>query len=102
MNGKYLILCNCHPSIFGANFALWWGYREQEGGYTSNFPDAHLYDYDDVKNNHIGDNDDPAIKLSDLGYTEEQFRALPKDEILRVLIEKGTLNKLLGLKLRPC
>jgi hypothetical protein len=101
MADKYLILCNRHPSIFGDSFALWWGYRDEKSGYTSNFSDAHLYDYDDVKNNHIGDSDDPAIKLSDLGYTEERFKALPKDEILRVLIEKGTLNKLLGLRLRP-
>lgn len=101
MSEKYLIICNRHPSIFGNNFALWWGYRDNGGGYTSNFPDAHLYDYEEVKYNHIGDNDDPAIKLSDLGYTEKQFGALPNDEILRVLIEKGTLNKLLEMRLKP-
>lgn len=101
MSEKYLILCNRHGSIFGNNFALWWGYKKDEGGYNSDLRFAHLYDYDYVKNNHIGDKDDPAIKLSDIGYTEEMLANFPQDENLRVLIEKGTLNKLLGLGLKP-
>jgi hypothetical protein len=101
MADKYLILCNRHPSIFGNNFAVWWGYKENKGGYSSDFRHAHLYDYEYVKNGHLNCKDDPAIKLSDLGYTEEQFMNLPKDENLRVFIEKGTLNEILGLRLKP-
>jgi hypothetical protein len=99
MDDKYLILCNRHQSLYGNDFALWWGFKSEKGGYNSDFRFAHLYDYKDVKD-HLNDKDDPAIKLSDLGYTEEQFNNLPTDENLRVFIERGTLNKLLKLNLK--
>lgn len=97
-NEKYLILCTRHNGIFGNNFALWWGYKEHGGGYSSDFRYAHLYSYDEAED--INDEDDIAIKLSDLGYTEEKFKKMPQDESLCVLIEKGTLNRLLGLHLK--
>jgi hypothetical protein len=100
MAEKYLILCNRHEGIFGDNFALWWGFKNEGGGYSSDFRNAHLYNYDEIKEHHLNDKDDPAIKLSDLGYTEESFSALPQDNNLVVLIEKGILNDLLNLNLR--
>ena len=101
-NEKYLIMCNRHNSCFGKNIALWWGYKELEGGYSTDLRHAHLYNYDYlVKGDFLEvNNSDIAIKLSDLGFTEEEFNNLPKAECLRILIEKGTLNELLGLKIK--
>lgn len=96
---KYLILCNRHDSVYGKGYALWWGYRNDSGGYSADFRNAHLFSRDKVVD-HLNDKGDPAIKLSDLGYTEQKFNSLPQDENLRVLIEKGTLNELLKLNLK--
>lgn len=101
MKEKYLIMCNRHNSYLGDHFCLWWGHKEKKGGYSSDFRHAHLFNYKEIEDKKLfGDKEDIPIKLSDLGYTEESFHNLPQDENLRMLIEKGTLNKKLGLNIK--
>lgn len=96
---KYLVLCNRHNSIYGDNWALFWGYREKEGGYSSDLRVAHRFDESEISK--FNDNGDIPIPISILGISEECESEETINKNISVLIEKGKLNTLLDLKLRP-
>ena len=92
----YIILCNRHESMFGDNWALFWGHKESEGGYTSDPYLAHRYTEDEIAS--FDDDQDIPLDIELLGlpvkYTEKQ------PNVWR-LIEKGTLNNIYKLRLKP-
>lgn len=97
---KYLIMCNRHPSIFGDNWCLWWGCRESKSSYSTDVRLAHRFTYDEAKE--IADNKGEfMIPIDVLGVSEGYEIEETYNKNLRVLIEKGTLNELLDLKLKP-
>ncbi len=96
---KYLVLCNRHNSIYGDNWALFWGNRESEGNYNSDLRTAHRFDETEI--DRFNDKDDIPIPIDILGISEEYESEETINKNINVLIEKGTLNKLLGLELRP-
>lgn len=100
MGKKYLLLCNRHNSTFGDNWCLWWGDRESKSGYTSDIRIAHRFDEEDMVM-YMGSNDDIPVPIDILGIQEEYEPKETYNENLRVLLEKGTLNKLMNLNLRP-
>lgn len=97
---KYLVLCNRHNSIYGDNWALFWGFRESEGGYTSDLRVAHRFTEEEIKK-FQDDKDDIPIPIDVLGISEEYESEETINNNISVLIEKGTLNKLLDLNLKP-
>ncbi|APR02560.1 TPA: hypothetical protein ACXDAY_002183 [Clostridium botulinum] len=99
MGKKYLILCNRHNSIFGGEWGLFWGYRESEGGYNSDLRTAHRFDESEIHRSN--DNRDIPIPIDILGIPEECEDEKTINENINVVIEKGTLNDLLDLDLRP-
>lgn len=99
MGKKYLVLCNRHNSIYGDHFALFWGNRESEGGYTSDLRVAHRFDESEI--NDFNDNQDIPIPIDALGISEGYESEKTINKNTNVLIEKGKLNELLNLKLKP-
>ncbi|MBO0555635.1 hypothetical protein EXQ41_06170 [Clostridium botulinum] len=99
MSKKYLVLCNRHNSIFGEEWGLFWGYRESEGGYNSDLRTAHRFDESEI--GRFKDNRDIPIPIDILGISEEYENEKTINENIKVMIEKGTLNSLLDLDLRP-
>lgn len=99
MSKKYLLLCNRHNSIFGDSWALFWGNRESKGGYTSDLRIAHRFKEEEIKK--FVDKEDIPIPIDALGISEGYESEETINKNINVLIEKGTLNKLLGLELRP-
>lgn len=99
MSKKYLVLCNRHNSIYGDNWALFWGERENEGGYNSDLRIAHRFDESEISK--FNDNQDIPICVEDLGISEACESKDTINKNICMMIEKGTLNKLLGLKLKP-
>ena len=99
MSMKYLVLCNRHESIFGEPWALFWGCRESKSGYTSDLRVAHRFSEDEIKE--FNDRSDIPIPLEPLGISEKYESEENINKNISVLIEKGTLNKLLDLKLKP-
>lgn len=99
MSKKYLVLCNRHNSIHGDDWALFWGYRDSEGGYNSDLRTAHRFDESEISQ--FNDNKDIPIPIDVLGIPEECESEETLNKNIRVLIEKGTLNELLDLNLRP-
>lgn len=97
---KYLLLCNRHNSIYGDNWGLFWGYRESEGGYTSDLRVAHRFDEEEIKE-FKGRMDDIPIPINILNIPEEYESKETINKNVLMLIEKGTLNKLLDLNLKP-
>lgn len=96
---KYLVLCNRHNSLYGDEWALFWGLRESEGGYTSDLRVAHRFNEDEIEK-FKGKGDIP-IPIDVLGIPGDYESEETINRNLRVLIERGTLNELLDLKLRP-
>lgn len=93
MEEKYLLLTTRHESVFGNTFALFWGDRENEGGYTSDLRVAHRFTKDRIEK--LTDEDDIAIPISVLNIPEECETDDKINKNINVLIEKGTLNKLI-------
>jgi hypothetical protein len=96
---KYLLLCNRHNSIFGDNWCLWWGCRESKGGYSSDVRIAHRFNGDEIKE-FVGEEDIP-VPIEVLGLSDDYEPEETYNKNLCVLIEKGTINKLMGLNLKP-
>jgi len=96
---KYLVLCNRHNSIFGDNWALFWGDGESAGGYNSDLRAAHRFDESEISQ--FNDDQDIPIPIDVLGISEDYEKEETRNKNVAVLIERGTLNKLLGLKLKP-
>ncbi|MBY6928995.1 hypothetical protein [Clostridium botulinum] len=100
MSKKYLLLCNRHNSMFGDCWALFWGNRDSKSGYTSDLRIAHRFDEEEIKKYEDGRADIP-IPIDVLGIPEEYESKESFNKNIRVLIEKGTLNELLHLDLKP-
>lgn len=99
MSKKYLVLCNRHNSIFGDNWALFWGSRDSKSGYNSDLRTAHRFDETEIEG--FNDKSDIPIPIDILGISEECESEETINKNIRVLIEKGTLNRLLNLDLQP-
>ncbi|KGM93533.1 hypothetical protein IRP63_14150 (plasmid) [Clostridium botulinum] len=99
MAKKYLLLCNRHNSIYGDEWCLFWGCRDEECGYTSDVRIAHRFNEEEIKE-FKGRADDIPIPVYDLGLPEDYISKEKYNENIRVMIEKGTLNKVLGLDLK--
>lgn len=97
---KYLLLCNRHNSIYGDKWALFWGCRERKSGYTSDLRVAHRFSDEEI-DKYKGRTDDIPIPIDVLGIPEEYESEETMNKNICVLIEKGTLNKLLHLNLKP-
>lgn len=100
MSKKYLLLCDRHTSIFGAEWCLFWGYGGCEGGYTSDLRRAHRFTEEEIKM-FQDDKEDIPIPIDILNISEECENEETLNKNISVLIEKGTLNKLMGLNLKP-
>lgn len=99
MSKKYLVLCNRHNSIFGDNWALFWGCRESKGGYNSDLRIAHRFDESELSQ--FDDNQDIPIPIDAIGILEDCESEENFNKNIEMLIERGTLNKLLNLHLKP-
>jgi hypothetical protein len=96
---KYLLLSNNHNSMYGDCWALFWGHRESKGGYTSDLRVAHRFTEEEVKK--YQDETDIPIPIDALGISEDYESEETINKNISVLIEKGTLNQLLDLNLKP-
>lgn len=96
---KYLLLCNRHNSIYGDNWCLWWGNREEKNGYTTDVRVAHRFTKEEIENRK-GETDIP-VPIDVLGISEEYECKETYNKNLRVMVEKGTINKLMGTRLAP-
>lgn len=92
----YIILTLRHKNIYGDEFCLFWGYDESSGGYTGNPYHAHRYTYEEAKKRCDG-KQDILIDIDMLGLDKE-YKQHNKNVLC--FIEKATLNRLLGFKLR--
>lgn len=93
----YLILCLRHDSVYGDNFCLWWGCGRNSCGYSSDVRLAHRFTYQEAMKIH--DEDDIMIPLSKLGDIPE-CGCYEDLGMTIILIDKGTLNSKLKMKLR--
>lgn len=100
MSKKYLLLCNRHNSIYGSNWCLWWGERESKNGYTSDVRLAHRFGEEEIEEYDEKECDIP-VPIDKIGICEEYEPKETYNKNLRVMIERGTLNELMGLKLKP-
>ena len=100
MGKKYLLLCNRHNSIYGDNWCLWWGNRESKSNYTSDIRLAHRFDEEEITKYAERGYDIP-VPIEVLGISEgyEPIETFNKNFVS--MVEKGTLNKLMDLELRP-
>lgn len=96
---KYIVLCNRHESIYGDSWGLFWGHRESKSGYTSDLRLAHRFKEDEIKD--FTDDSDIPLPIDKLGISEDYEPEETFNSNLRVLIEKGTLNQIYNLKLKP-
>lgn len=96
---KYLVLCNRHNSIYGDNWALFWGYRDSENGYSSDLRVAHRFNENEIAR--FNTDKDIPIPIDVLGIPEECDSEETINRNIVVLIEKGKLNQLLNLNLEP-
>lgn len=103
MSKKYLLLCNRHNSIYGDEWCLWWGNRESKSGYTSDVRIAHRFTEEEIKQyeEDAAKGEDIPVPIDVIGVSEEYEPKETYNKNLRVLIEKGTLNKLMDLELKP-
>lgn len=97
---KYLLLTTRHSSIYGDEWALFWGYRESKNGYSADLRTAHRFTEEEIEK-YRGSKDDIPIPIDVLGISEEYEPEGTFNENIRVMIEKGSLNKLLDLELSP-
>lgn len=95
---KYLVLCNRHNSSYGDNWCLFWGNRERKCGYSSDIRIAHRFDESEIVE--FDDDGDIPIPIDVLGISEDYESEEGFNDNIKVMIEKGTLNELLGLKLK--
>ena len=95
---KYLLLCNRHNSIYGNKWALFWGHRESEGGYTADLRVAHRYEECKIEK-YKDSTDDIPIPIDVLGIPEGYESEETINKNIVVLIERGKLNELLKLNL---
>ena len=100
MSKKYLLLCNRHNSCFGDNWCLWWGDRESKSGYSSDVRIAHRFTEEEIQKYQEKGQDIP-VPIDALGISEEYEPKETYNKNLRVLIERGTLNELMDLNLKP-
>ncbi|NFO40815.1 hypothetical protein FDB42_12050 [Clostridium botulinum] len=100
MSKKYLLLCNRHNSCFGDNWCLWWGDRESKSGYSSDLRIAHRFTEEEIEK-YKEEGQDIPVPIDVIGVSEEYEPKETYNKNLRVLIEKGTLNQLMDLNLRP-
>ena len=100
MNKKCLLLCSRHNSIYGDNWCLWWGNRESKSGYTSDVRLAHRFDEEEIKK-YAEKGQDIPIPIDVIGVLENYEPIETYNKNCVQLIEKGTINKLMGLELRP-
>ncbi|WP_434307619.1 hypothetical protein [Clostridium botulinum] len=100
MSKKCLLLCNRHNSIYGDNWCLWWGERESKSGYTSDIRLAHRFNEEEIKG-YAEKGYDIPVPIDVIGVLEEYESKETYNKNLRVMIEKGTLNELMGLELKP-
>lgn len=100
MSKKYLLLCNRHNSVFGENWCLWWGNRESKSNYTSDIRLAHRFDEKEIEKYADRGHDIP-VPIEVLGISEgyEPIETFNKNFVS--MVEKGTINKLMGLELKP-
>lgn len=96
---KYLVLCNRHNSIFGGNWALFWGYRDSKNGYSSDLRVAHRFNETEISK--FNDSNDIPIPIDILGISEKYESEETINPNIAVLIEKGKINELLKLNLKP-
>lgn len=100
MSKKYLLLCNRHESIYGGNWCLWWGNRESRSGYTSDVRLAHRFNEEEIEKYAEKGQDIPVpIEIIEVPEDYEAIENYNKNFVQ--LIEKGTINKLMNLELRP-
>lgn len=95
-NKLYIILTLRHNNIYGHEYCLFWGYDESSGGYTGDPYHAHRFTYEEAIKKADG-NGDIMIDIEKLGLDRE-YKEHNKNVLC--LIEKGTLNRVLGLGLR--
>lgn len=100
MSKMYLVLCTRHESIYGNEWCVWWGRKESKSGYSSDVRFAHRFTEEEIEKFKDDKQDIPIpidlLKLPE-GYPDEENT----NYNLRVLIEKGTINKLTNLNLSP-
>lgn len=99
VNKKYLLLCNKHDSLYGGEWALFWGDRESKNGYTSDLRIAHRFDESEIKQ--YEDDENIPIPIDILNISEKYKSEEEINKNYLVLIEKGTLNDMLNLNLSP-
>lgn len=99
MSKKYLLLCNRHNSIYGDNWCLWWGNRESKSGYASDVRIAHRFDEKEIEE-YIERGRDIPVPIEVLGLSEEYEPIETYNSNFVSLVEKGTLNRLMGLQLK--
>lgn len=99
MSKKYLLLCNRHSSIYGDEWGLFWGCRDSESGYNPDLRTAHRFAEEEIEK-YKGRQDDIPIPIDFLGVSEEYESEDTYNKNIRVLIEKGTLERLLHLDLK--
>lgn len=95
---KYLVITLRHDCIYGNEFALFWGYRDGEGGYNSDPRTAHRFTKEEITK--FDDRGDIAIPIDKLGLLEECEKEGNINPNFRCLVEKGTINNLYNLKIR--
>lgn len=95
---KYLVLCKRHESTFGNNWCLWWGYGKSRGGYTSDLRLAHRFAEEEIKEFEGHEEEDLPIKCEDIGVSEEQIDSEKINKNALLLMEKGKLCKIIGIK----
>lgn len=99
MNKKYLLLCNRHDGLYGENWCLFWGRRENKSGYTSDVRIAHRFNEEEIEK-FKGRKSDIPIPIEKLGLSEDYISEEEYNKNIRVMIEKGTLNEVLGINLK--
>lgn len=99
MERKYLVLCNRHNSIYGDHWALFWGCRESASGYTSDIRIAHRFTEEEIKS--FTTDEDIPIPIDVLNLPEGYISENHFNSNFVSLVERATLNGLLGLKLKP-
>ena len=86
---KYLVWCRRHNSLYGKPYALFWGYREAEGDYSSDVRVAHRFSEEDIKQ--FNDKDDIPIPIDFLGLSEDYTDEKLINNYVKMMVEKGSL-----------
>ena len=89
---RYLLLTLRHNSIYGDNYCLFWGNKEDKGGYNSNPYLAHHFTESEMQEMGGDDEEDIFLDIEKLGIPVEYPEETNKNVLC--LVEKGTINKL--------